>query len=449
MELLNNVWTALSTPNEELINIFAAVLLVVAEMPLTFSLITTVFKLEYCKKDFFIYVIISSLIALLSTYLLPWPFNIIINYIGTIILIRFIFKLNILKTLIASVFPSIVFNLLGNLILNPYLTLLDITYEQANTIPIYRIPFAVCMYLIIFAIILLFKHKNIYINIIESLDNKNKFILTLNFIFAFLYLIIQCVLLRNFINILPIGFTFFSFVCLLIYFGLSFYSLGKIMSLLDKTQKLESAEEYNKTLRILHDNVRGFKHDFDNIVTTIGGYIKTNDMKGLEKYYSQLEEDCARVNNLYILNPEIINNPGIYNLLTTKYNEATEKDIKVNLTFLLDLNELHMKIYEFARILGILLDNAIEAASECENKIINITFRNDAKNNRNIVQIENTYKDKNVDIEQIFNKGVSGKENHTGLGLWEIRQILKKNNNLNLHTTKSDKYFSQQLEIYY
>ena len=243
MELLNNVWTALSTPNEELINIFAAVLLVVAEMPLTFSLITTVFKLEYCKKDFFIYVIISSLIALLSTYLLPWPFNIIINYIGTIILIRFIFKLNILKTLIASVFPSIVFNLLGNLILNPYLTLLDITYEQANTIPIYRIPFAVCMYLIIFAIILLFKHKNIYINIIESLDNKNKFILTLNFIFAFLYLIIQCVLLRNFINILPIGFTFFSFVCLLIYFGLSFYSLGKIMSLLDKTQKLESEEE--------------------------------------------------------------------------------------------------------------------------------------------------------------------------------------------------------------
>ena len=449
MELLNNVWTALSTPNEELINIFAAVLLVVAEAPLTFQLIVTVFKLDYSKKDFIVYVATSSAIALFSTYLVPWPFNIVINYGCTLFLIYFIFKLNILKVIIASVFPSIIFNLLGNLILNPYLTLLDITYEQANTIPIYRIPFAVCMYLIIFAIILLFKHKNIYINIIESLDNKNKFILTLNFIFAFLYLIIQCVLLKNFINILPIGFTFFSFVCLLIYFGLSFYSLGKIISLINTTQKLESAEEYNKTLRILHDNVRGFKHDFDNIVTTIGGYIKTNDMKGLEKYYSQLEEDCARVNNLYILNPEIINNPGIYNLLTTKYNEATEKDIKVNLTFLLDLNELHMKIYEFARILGILLDNAIEAASECENKIINITFRNDSKNSRNIVQIENTYKDKDVDIEEIFNKGVSGKENHTGLGLWEIRQILKKNNNLNLHTTKNDKYFSQQLEIYY
>ena len=449
MELLNNVWTALSTPNEELLNIFAIILVFLVEIPLTFGLIITVFNLEYTKKKALIFIITASLIALFSTYILPWPFNIILNYLGTFLTIYFILKPSLFKTIIATIFPSIIFNLLGNLILNPYLTLLNITYEQANTIPIYRIPFALCMYLIIFVIIILFKHKKFYINIIESLDKKNKFILTLNFIFAFLYLIIQCVLLKNFINILPIGFTFFSFVCLLIYLGLSFYSLGKIMSLVDTTQKLESAEEYNKTLRILHDNVRGFKHDFDNIVTTIGGYIKTNDMKGLEKYYSQLEEDCARVNNLYILNPEIINNPGIYNLLTTKYNEATEKDIKVNITFLLDLNELHMKIYEFARILGILLDNAIEAASECENKIINITFRNDAKNNRNIVQIENTYKDKDVDIEQIFNKGVSGKENHTGLGLWEIRQILKKNNNLNLHTTKSDKYFSQQLEIYY
>ena len=199
----------------------------------------------------------------------------------------------------------------------------------------------------------------------------------------------------------------------------------------------------------MHDSVRSFKHDFDNIVTTIGGYINTNDMEGLKNYYSQLEEDCSRVNNLYILNPDNINNPGVYNLLTTKYNEAEEKGIKVTLTVLLDLNDLHMKIYEFARILGILLDNAIDAAAECDSKVLNIVFRNEAKNNRNIILIENTYKDKDVDINHIFNKGVTGKENHTGLGLWEVKQILKKNNNVNLYTTKNEQYFSQQLEIYY
>ena len=57
--------------------------------------------------------------------------------------------------------------------------------------------------------------------------------------------------------------------------------------------------------------------------------------------------------------------------------------------------------------------------------------------------------DKDVDLNQIFNKGISGKANHTGLGLWEIQQILKKNNNINLYTNKNEKYFIQQLEIYY
>ena len=66
----------------------------------------------------------------------------------------------------------------------------------------------------------------------------------------------------------------------------------------------------------------------------------------------------------------------------------------------------------------------------------------------NEIYTENTYSDKNVDINKIFDKGVTGKENHTGLGLWEIRKILKRNNNLNLYTTKNDKYFTQQFEIY-
>ena len=351
-------------------------------------------------------------------------------------------KIGFIKSFIATLFPSIVLNVVVSLTANPYFDILKITYEQASTIFIYRIPFAIFTYLIVLSFVLILKYRKVTLNILEDFDKKTKTIITINFIFGFLNIFLQGILSAKYIDILPIEFTFFNFVSLLAYFCLSFYSLAKIMKLVTTTKKLESAEEYNKTLHILHDSVRGFKHDFDNIVTTIGGYIKTNDMEGLEKYYSQLQEDCSKVNNLYILNPDIINNPGIYNLLTTKYSEAEEKGIKINLTFLLDLNELHMKIYEFARILGILLDNAIDAASECDEKILNIVFRNESKNNRNIILIENTYKDKDVDLNQIFNKGISGKENHTGLGLWEIRQILKKNNNVNLYTNKNEKYFT-------
>ena len=118
------------------------------------------------------------------------------------------------------------------------------------------------------------------------------------------------------------------------------------------------------------------------------------------------------------------------------------------MTFLLDLNTLNMKIYEFARILGILLDNAIEASNECEEKIINITFRNDITNNRQLIIIENTYHNKDVNTEKIFEKGATEKNNHSGLGLWEVRKIVKKNNNVNIYTSKTDKFFTQQLEIY-
>ncbi len=449
MEILNNIWTAISTPNENLLSILSIPITLFIEIPLTFWLIVTIFNINYSKMQRFLYISITGVIAIITMNFLGWPFNIILNYVSAFIILFCIMKLNFIKALIASIFPSIIFSLIGNLILNPYLTLLNITYDQANTIIIYRLPFIIIMYSIIFLLSLILKNKNFTINLLESFDKKNKTIIILNFIFGLLYIIVQIVLLMNYIDILPIQFTFFNFVCLLFYFALSFFTLSRIISLVSTTQKLESAEEYNKTLHILHDSVRGFKHDFDNIVTTIGGYIKTNDMAGLEKYYSQLEEDCEKVNNLYILNPDIINNPGIYNLLTTKYSEAEEKGIKVNLTFLLDLNNLNMKIYEFARILGILLDNAIDAASECDEKVLNIVFRNDSKNSRNIILIENTYKDKSVNINEIFNKGVSGKENHTGLGLWEVRNILKNNNNVNLHTEKTDKYFSQQLEIYY
>lgn len=449
MDILNNIWMAISTPNEKLVSILLIPLILFIEMPLSLKLFVSILNIKPSRKQRICYIVFTSITSIITSNFIDAPFNIIFNYLFYLIIIHYVFKLNILNTIIATILPAIVFSLIGILILNPYLTIFNITYIDSEIIPIYRLIYLFVMYFIIYVLILIIKHKKLRLNILDNIDKKNKKILFMNMVLGLIVICVQSFLTVYYTSNLPLIITFFSFLSLLLYFSISLYSLTRVMKLFATTQKLESAEEYNKTLHILHDSVRGFKHDFDNIVTTIGGYIKTNDMNGLENYYSQLEEDCQKVNNLYILNPDIINNPGIYNLLTTKYGEAEEKGIKVNLTVLLDLNNLHMKIYEFARILGILLDNAIEAASECDEKVLNIVFRNDSKNNRNIILIENTYKDKDVNIGEIFNKGVSGKENHTGLGLWEIRQILKKNNNVNLHTTKNDNYFSQQLEIYY
>ena len=448
MEFLNNIWMAISTPNEGLVNIMVS-LATFVENFLIMTLFLSILNINAKPKQKITYVIAMSLTSIISLNFIPNPYNIFFNYLMMFLLTRFIFKINFLKSLLTIIISTLALALISTLILNPYLNLLNINYEQSETIPIYRLCYLTVTYLIFIAIIYILKIKNLKINILEDIDKKNKIIIFINLILGFITLSVQLIITIYYTDKLPIIITFLSFISLLAYFSISIYSLTRIMKLTLTTRKLESAEEYNNTLRILHDNVRAFKHDFDNIVTTIGGFIRTNDMEGLKKYYLQLEDDCQRVNNLYILNPNVVNNDGIYNLLTKKYYEAESKNIKVNITFLLDLSKLNMKIYEFARILGILLDNAIEASSECEDKLINITFREDSKNSRQLIIIENTYKNKDVDTEKIFEKGVSGKEEHSGLGLWEVRKIVKKNINTNLFTTKNEKFFIQQLEIYY
>lgn len=448
MGILNNIWSSITTPNIQLINIISIPILFI-EITLTMYLFLSIMDLSSTRKQRISYVLISWIISIFTMFIAPQPFNIFINYFMTIFLQYIIFSNPFLKSIISSVLALVIYNLIGILILNPFITSFNISSDQLNSIAIYRVLYSVVIYILTIICIIILRHKDFKFLLSDNIDKRNQRIIIINLLFGILAIIIQSLTLFYYVDTLPIIITFLSFISLLAYFVISIYSLTRIFKLILTTQKLESAEEYNRSLRILHDNVRGFKHDFDNIVTTIGGFVKTNDMEGLKDYYVQLEDDCQRVNNLYLLNPEIINNDGIYNLLTKKYQEADSKNIKVNMTFLLDLSTLHMKIYEFARILGILLDNAIEASNECDEKIINLDFRDDPKNSRQIIRVENTYKDKNIDTEKIFEKGISSKENHTGLGLWEIRKLIKKNNNINLFTSKTDKYFSQQLEIYY
>ena len=101
----------------------------------------------------------------------------------------------------------------------------------------------------------------------------------------------------------------------------------------------------------------------------------------------------------------------------------------------------------FAKFFGILLDNAIEAAEETEEKVINVVVRESAKNNIQLISIENSYANKEIDTEKIFEKNYSTKHRNSGIGLWEVKNIIAKNKNVTLVTTKDEKLFKQELYI--
>ena len=448
MEILNNIWIALSTENESLFKIISIPCTFI-ETYLMFMLFTTIIKINYTKKHLFIYVFAVGIVSIICSFLISEPFNIFINYSFIFILLLVYFHLNILQIIGAIIIPFAIFGLVNSLFLNPFIKIFNTTYATFSLVPIYHLVYLLFIYLIIFSLIYILNHIKIknWFNI--NFDKRTKLTILVNLILGILTLAIQAFLNFYYRNSIPLLFTFFNFSLLFAYFFISFYSLTKAMKLDIATRNLENAESYNNSLTVLYDNVRGFKHDFDNMVNIIGGYIQVNDIDGLKKYYSSLEKDCSKIRNVQMLNPNIINNPGIYNLIVSKYKKASDSGVLINFEFFFDFENLHMPIYEFSRILGILLDNAIEAAKECEDKQINLIFRESKKQHVQIIIIENTYLNKEIDTKKIFEKGFSGKENHTGIGLWEVNKIVMNNNNIVLKTSKDDKYFKQELQIYF
>ncbi len=451
MEIFQTIWTALTTPNEILVDLFCFPLYFV-EATVNMLLFVALLKLNPSRKSKVIYVILISLIGFVSKTFIPNPYAIFLNIFSAIILIHYIMKINFIYSIIAVLVPNILNIILELFWFRFYQVTLNLSQEQLLKVPLYRALSISIIYVCTYLVYKIIKYLRFNIKL-EHIDKKSKSLFTINALLAIITICTQLYLITFYTDNMSIGITIVSIVSLIAYFFISLYNLLNTTKLATTSQSLEEAQLYNKTLVLLHDSMRGFKHDFNNIVQGIGGYIDTNNMEGLKKYYSQLLKDCNRVNNLTALNPNVVNNPAIYNIMATKYHKADGIGVEINLGVFLDLNEIekYMKIYEFTRILGILMDNAIEAASECEEKIIHVSFRKEENRNRIVMLIENTYKNKDINVDKIFEKDFSTKSKNTnsGLGLWEVRQILKKNNNLNLYTTKNDEFFVQQFEIYY
>ncbi len=445
-----NVWLAMITENVDIINFLTFPCLIIENI-VSVLLFTTLLNIPSTRKQKFIYVLLVGILGIISNIFVPKPYGTFIHMIISPFIITFLFKTNLFKGILAEIIPLVITAILETLLLRVYLIIFNLTYEVAYSIPIYRISFVLIIYITMFLLYKLINKFSFNINFLDTINLLHNKTLIINAILGLVAIGTQFYLGAFYYDHLPLIIVLLSSISLIAYFIISIYSLYKTTKLELTTRDLEETKLYNQSLIILHESVRDFKHNFNNIIQAIGGYIDNKDIDGLSKYYSQLVVDCQRVNNLTTLNPETINNPAIYGILASKYLKADELGIQINLEVFLNLNKINMKIYEFSTILGILLDNAIEAASKCEEKIVKVEIRKDFNINRQLLIISNTYSNKDVDIEKIFEKGYTSKtedKKSHGLGLSEVRQILKKNKNLNLYTSKDDKFFNQQLEIY-
>ena len=409
--------------------------------------IVNVFEMKVTNKRKLVFLVSTFICVSINRLMVPIPYCRISSLIISTILIYFVLNQTIERALISSIIVNTIL-MLGEILFSK---LFRSIYSINNFIVdyhmlIYRISILICLNILFIIIYFIFKKINFKLNIRNNLNLKDRNKILAKCILGMSIIIFNALLLMYFKNSLL---TFLVITNIIIIESYCIRDLLNSNKLQEANIKIEALREHNKNLNIMYDDIRSFKHDFSNIVQALGGYITTENIEGLKDMYSRLLEEIKAVNNMELLNPETINNPAIYNILNSKYCIARSCNIDMNIEVLIDLNDIEINTLDFCRILGILLDNAIEAAKECKKKEISVRFEKDHKVNRNLVIVENTYQNLDVDISRIFDKeytSKSEKKSH-GLGLWRVKKILDRNNNLNLYSFKGNK-FVQQLEVY-
>ncbi|WP_024295530.1 sensor histidine kinase [Lacrimispora indolis] len=210
--------------------------------------------------------------------------------------------------------------------------------------------------------------------------------------------------------------------------------------------QFENLRTYTERLENSYGIMRKFKHDYMNILITMSGFMKENDMDGLKEYYSDRILPISRAftesdTKLGILSN--IKNTALKSLLSSKFVYMMEVGIKIEIELTESIDELTIDCLDLSRIIGIFLDNAMEAAMETEEKKVHFCMF--YKEMDLYLIIQNTALPPDYAISELRNHNVSTKGENRGIGLFNVDMILKGYKNVVWNTTYEEPYFTQEL----
>ena len=215
-----------------------------------------------------------------------------------------------------------------------------------------------------------------------------------------------------------------------------------------KVQEHKDILEYTSHIENMYEELRGFRHDYVNILASLSGYIEKNDMKGLEKYFNETimpTNEKMNSNKYRLQKLSKIENPAIKGLVSNKLIYAMSTGIDVFIDIMDEIKDVDVRDIDLCRILGIYLDNAVEAAGETEEKELKFNIIQD--NGSTVIVIMNSFINKGISISNMEKQGFSTKGEGRGLGLSNVVQVLGQYENVNKVTEIRDNYFIQTLII--
>ena len=208
--------------------------------------------------------------------------------------------------------------------------------------------------------------------------------------------------------------------------------------------RLNRLYEYQrKAYEAVLGSQRHFRHNIINMLYGFEGVMHSDDSREISRYYEQLIEKCALVNNDNVLALQRVTQPALNGLLLRVLDQARERSLPMQLHVDEGLNPCkHLNAVDLCQIVGVLADNALEAAEKADIRYVGISLSRLEGGGMELL-VRNTYAGE-VKIEQLRRESARP-DSERGHGLPSCYAILRRNGKvfLNFHVTRQ--YVEAQL----
>ena len=215
-----------------------------------------------------------------------------------------------------------------------------------------------------------------------------------------------------------------------------------------KVEYLEHLKEYTGNLEMVYGNLRSFRHDYINVMASLAAYIEEGRYEELRDFFyghilpmqeglAQRNDALCRLSHVHVLEVKSI----LYAKLLLAVNRGVE--VEVDIPDVIDC--VHMDPVDLVRVLGIYLDNAIEACLETERPFLG--FHLGRVEGDVVFLLSNSFVDRGLSLGQMCKKDVSTKGEGRGIGLYTVGEILNRYDNVYHETRMEEGVFIQQVRI--
>lgn len=402
---------------------------------------------KFKLKNFIIYLIIFLPLLLVIYIFFSGISKLILNIILVIISLYFsLFK----KDISNSVYYAIIYQMLV-FISEIILSVLILFIFKLNGSEYSNVPFSLLISSILNCLLVYllskikFISKNIRkLNHIIKKNNKDWIYIILIMILMVLFIFFNRYKMNNsteyFVNTAMAIFVVVSFVYVI-------YNKFQRQAMEDKyNESMEYVLRYEKII-----NEQGKKnHEYNNQLMVIKGYI--NKPERLSEYLDEVIGEHKTGQNYTVKQLGFLPDGGVKGLLYHKLSKMEDNNIKYYLYVDQnlkdkDIESFDLKTYrDLTKLLGVFLDNAIDAALKSEEKEIEVELKD--KDDCLLLTISNTY-DKNTDINKVGKSGFTTKGVGHGFGLSIVKDIAKTNSEIETFSSKESDKFIQTAMIYY